>query len=106
MGRVSPFLALHAFAYGGIGMMTLGMMSRVALGHTGRNVFDPPAELRPVFALLAAGILLRVALPLADPAHYVWWIGASQAAWMGAFGSFAVLYLPILIRPRVDGRPG
>ncbi len=39
---LSPSLSLHAFAFGGVGMMTLGMMSRVALGHSGRNVFDPP----------------------------------------------------------------
>ncbi|MFV1985036.1 MAG: NnrS family protein, partial [Thiohalomonadales bacterium] len=37
-----PFLEIHSFAVGGIGLMTLAMMSRVALGHTGRNVFEPP----------------------------------------------------------------
>ena len=40
LAGVSPFIALHAFSVGGIGMITLGMMSRVTLGHTGRNVFD------------------------------------------------------------------
>ncbi|MFC1681280.1 NnrS family protein, partial [Pseudomonadota bacterium] len=38
LAGISPYLAIHAFAYGGIGMMTLGMMSRVTLGHTGRSV--------------------------------------------------------------------
>lgn len=105
-GGVSPFIALHAFAYGGIGMMTLGMMSRVALGHTGRNVFAPPAAIGTVFALLALGTIFRVILPLLEPAHYLWWIGLSQLAWIGAFAWFAFLYLPMLSSPRVDGRPG
>ena len=26
--EISPFLAVHAFAYGGVGVMTLGMMSK------------------------------------------------------------------------------
>ncbi len=105
-GSVSPFIALHAFAYGGIGMMTLGMMSRVALGHTGRNVFDPPPALGSVFSLLAIGALVRVLMPLLEPDYYTWWIGMSQLAWMGAFGRFAFLYVPMLMQPRVDGRPG
>ena len=105
-GEVSPFIALHAFAYGGIGMMTLGMMSRVALGHTGRNVFSPPPAIRWFLGLLAAGALSRVLLPLLDGAHYTLWIGLSQTLWMLAFAHFALIYLPMLARPRVDGRPG
>ena len=42
MGLVSPFLAVHAFAVGGIGLITLSMMARVSLGHTGRNIHEPP----------------------------------------------------------------
>ena len=34
-------LTLHLFTIGGIGLMTLSMMSRVALGHTGRNIQKP-----------------------------------------------------------------
>ncbi len=105
-GSISPFLALHAFAYGGIGMMTLGMMSRVILGHTGRNVFAPPPAIRWFLGLLAAGALSRVLLPLLDGAHYTLWVGVSQVLWMLAFAHFAVIYLPMLIRPRIDGRPG
>lgn len=103
---ISPFLALHAFAYGGLGMMTVGMMSRVALGHTGRNVFDPPRVLVPVFALVFLGALLRVVFPVFDGAHYTLWIAASQVLWILGFGLFSAVYIPILVRPRVDGRPG
>ncbi len=105
-GNLSPFLALHAFAYGGIGMMTLGMMSRVSLGHTGRNVFHPPRIVIVFLLLLALGAVTRVLMPLVDMAHYTLWIGVSQILWMAAFGLFAWVYVPMLIRPRIDGRPG
>ncbi len=102
----SPFLALHAFAVGGIGMMTLGMMTRVALGHTGRNVFEPPPVLKLVFALLLAALLARVLLPLLVQAHYAVWIGLSQWLWIGAFTVYFLVYFPILTRPRIDGQDG
>ncbi|ALP54400.1 NnrS family protein [Candidatus Tenderia electrophaga] len=102
----SASLALHAFAYGGIGMMTMGMMARVSLGHTGRNIAAPPPWLAWAFALLFIGALVRVILPLLDPSHYAWWIGLSQGLWLAAFALFFVIYLPILTRPRIDGRVG
>lgn len=103
---ISPFLALHAFAYGGIGLTTLGMMSRVALGHTGRSVFDPPRLLAPAFTLIVVGALIRVVVPIFDAFDYRLWIAASQVLWVVGFGAFAAAYIPILIRPRVDGRRG
>ncbi len=103
---ISPFLAIHAFAYGGIGLITIGMMARVTLGHTGRNVFSPPAVLLPIFALLAAGAVVRVLLPLLAGARYDLWVGLSQLLWAAAFAGMVVLYLPMLIKVRIDGRPG
>ncbi len=103
---LAPFLALHAFAVGGIGMMTLGMMTRVALGHTGRDVFDPPPVLKLVFGLLLAAALARVLLPLLAEAHYVVWVGLSQWLWIGAFLVYFLVYFPILTRPRIDGQDG
>lgn len=103
---ISPLPALHAFAYGGIGMITLGMMSRVTLGHTGRNVFEPPAILFPMFTVLFAGAVFRVVLPLFDPDRYVIWVGISQVLWIAAFGIFLAVHLPMLARPRADGQPG
>ncbi len=103
---VSPLLALHSFTVGGIGLITIGMMSRVALGHTGNNVFDPPAILKLMFLLLLIGAVVRVILALLFPGYYVVWIGLSQLAWISAFGLFFVVYFPILIRVRADGMPG
>ncbi len=99
-------LALHAFAFGGIGTITLGMMSRVSLGHTGRNVFDPPNVLAVMFSVLLVGALVRVIVPLIDGAGYIVWVGISQVLWMLGFGLFLIAYLPMLMQPRLDGRRG
>ena len=103
---ISPTLSAHAFTVGGIGMMTLGMMARVALGHTGRNVFDPPASVWWMFLLLLGGAICRVLFPLLSMEHYMLWIAVSQLLWIAAFALFVFVYAPILIKPRVDGRYG
>jgi uncharacterized protein involved in response to NO len=103
---ISPFLPLHAFTYGGVGLFTLGMMARVTLGHTGRNILEPPAAVVWMFGLLVIGSVVRVALPLFDVAHYVLWMGVSQVLWIVAFSLFLWVFLPMLFRPRTDGQFG
>jgi uncharacterized protein involved in response to NO len=103
---ISPLLSLHAFTYGGIGLFTLGMMARVTLGHTGRNILEPPPAVIWIFGLLVSGTVIRVALPLLDAQHYVFWIGLSQLLWVLAFFLFIREFLPMLFRPRADGKPG
>ncbi len=103
---ISPNLAVHAFTYGGIGMMTMAMMSRVARGHTGRNIYEPSKALFWMFVTLFSGAIIRVILPLIDNSHYMLWIKWSHVHWLIAFGIFVFLYIPILISPRVDSKPG
>jgi len=103
---VNPMLAVHAFAVGGIGLMTVGMMARVALGHTGRSVFAPPAALKWLFVAMLLSGVVRVLLPMALPAQYGLWVGLSQLLWIAAFGAFSWIYAPMLWRARVDGRYG
>lgn len=103
---VSTFLSIHAFAVGGIGIITLGMMSRVTLGHTGHNVQQPPRGLAIAFLLLFFGTISRVIFPLLLPSQYTMWIIVSQALWICAFGLFVIIFIPILTKPRVDGQPG
>lgn len=99
-------LALHTFAVGGIGMITLSMMARVSLGHTGRNVQAPPRVTALMFTLLLVTTALRVLGPMLHPAAYHGWILAAQGGWILAFAIFAVVWLPMLLRPRIDGTPG
>jgi len=103
---ISPFLSLHAFTAGGIGLLTIGMMSRVSLGHTGRNVFDPPAIIFWSFAVLLLGVIVRVIFPLFSMDLYVYWVGISQVLWIIAFAIFVFVYAPMLWSARVDGRDG
>ncbi|MDH5357289.1 MAG: NnrS family protein [Gammaproteobacteria bacterium] len=100
------FLPLHAFTYGGIGMLTIGMVSRVSLGHTGRNIGQPPQILTWVFLSLFVGALIRVVTPIFSPSLYMYWIGISQSLWIIAFSFFLYRYFLIFIQPREDGQQG
>jgi uncharacterized protein involved in response to NO len=102
---VSPYLSIHAFAYGAIGLSTLGMMSRVSLGHTGRNVYQAPKALRGLFLVLAVGAVIRTIFPLLFEPYYMLWVAVSQVLWLLAFSGFLLMFTPILCAPRVDGRP-
>ena len=99
---VSPLPALHAFAFGGIGLFTLGMMTRVSIAHTGRDILAPGSMLFWMFAAMAFGAIIRIIPPLVMPAHYVLWIGLSQALWMAAFTAFLFTCLPMLLKPSLD----
>ncbi|MBT8137420.1 MAG: NnrS family protein [Gammaproteobacteria bacterium] len=103
---VPKLLALHAFAVGGMGIVTLGMMSRVSLGHTGRDLHEPPLLVAIGCVLVAGAALVRVIGPLVDAAHYTVWVDVSGGLWILGFAGFAAAYAPILLRPRVDGRYG
>ena len=103
---VPESLAIHAFTVGGIGMMTLGMISRISLGHTGRDIMKPPRGVTLMFLILLVGAFIRVLLPMISMEYYQLWIALSQALWALSFMLFVYLYAMILIRPRVDGRWG
>ena len=58
------------------------------------------------FLLLNIGVMVRVFGPAAWPEQYAVWVDASAGLWVLAFGLFAYQYVPLLLRPRVDGKPG
>jgi uncharacterized protein involved in response to NO len=99
-------VALHAITVGGIGVLTLGMMSRVALGHTGRNINDTGPLIPIAFVLLNLGAVVRVFGPWLLVDRFNLWINIAGGLWILAFLAFVLVYTPILIKPRVDGRPG
>ncbi len=105
-GLLPSAIALHAITVGGIGVLTLGMMARVALGHTGRNINDTGPLLPAAFVLLNIGAILRVFGPLFAAEQFNLWVDIAGGLWMLAFAAFVLVYTPILISPRVDGRPG
>jgi uncharacterized protein involved in response to NO len=92
---------LHALTAGAFGTMALGVMTRVALGHTGR----PLEAARPIvvaYVLVICGALLRVAGPALFPAQLLPLLAAAMVVWAAAFVIFIAVYLPILIGPRAD----
>lgn len=103
-GSVSPFIAAHAFAYGGIGLATLCMMIRVSIGHSGRDVRTPPSETRLLISFLVVGAVIRVLGPLVATENYRLMIIASQTLWAFAFAGFTLLVASMLISPRADGQ--
>ena len=104
-GMISPHFTIHAFTVGGIGVLTVGMMARVSLGHTGR-----PLGVRPsmvvAFVLLNLAAIGRGLLPSFFPLWFRELIIASGVLWVAAFAIFVVVYTPILTQPRIDGQPG
>ena len=97
--------SLHAFTAGGIGALTIGMMARVSLGHTGR-MLEPSPVMTWAFVAINLAALIRVVVPLFFPAAYSQGMTVAGLMWMLAFGLFAAIYTPILLRSRVDGKPG
>lgn len=100
---IPKHLAIHALAYGGIGLATLSMMSRVTLGHTGRDINKPPKAITFAFVLFIIGVFFRVALPLFDTVNYLTFIKISQFLWISAFVIFTTSYAPMLLKTRADG---
>ena len=94
-----PFAAWHAITYGGIGMVTVGMMARASLGHTGRSVFEPPKILGPLFYLLAVGAAIRSLVPMVLPEMHYQAVALSLVIWMLVFAALFLLYVQMWVGP-------
>jgi uncharacterized protein involved in response to NO len=105
LGAVPPQFTVHAFTVGGIGVLTLGMMARVSLGHTARSLSVEPA-MAVAFGLVNLSALTRGLLPILLPEWFSPLIVLSGVLWIAAFVIFVIIYTPILTQPRIDGRPG
>jgi uncharacterized protein involved in response to NO len=104
--NTEKFLAIHAFSFGGIGLITLAMMSRVSLGHSGRDISQPSKSLSYAFCIMLLGFLTRVFIPLFNIFDYEILIGISIICWLTVFIIFVAIYFPILTKPRADGKEG
>ncbi|MBD3669446.1 MAG: NnrS family protein [Gammaproteobacteria bacterium] len=102
---VNESLAVHSLTAGAIGTMTLGMMARVSLGHTGREM-KSHWSLDLAFVLITAAALVRVFLPMLYPVLLLSAIKWSGVLWALAFTLFVIVYAPKLLKARIDGMPG
>ena len=97
-GWLPPSAAVHALTVGAIGTMTLAVMTRASLGHSGRPL-HAGAGTSAIYGLVSLAAVLRVMAPLTG-AHVAMVTSLAGAAWTVAFGLFALLYAPVLVRGR------
>ncbi len=96
-----PAYALHALTVGAMASLMLAMMTRSALGHTGRALVAGPAE-KLIFLAIHLSAASRVFAPMVLPAAYMTWLWLAAGLWMLAFGTFAISYWPLLTQPRLN----
>jgi uncharacterized protein involved in response to NO len=98
-----PANAVHVLTTGAVGTMTLGVMTRASLGHTGRPR-RADALTVTMYGLVNLGAVLRVFAPAADasaaPATLM--LGLASICWSGAYLLFAAVYGRFLIRPSLE----
>ena len=92
--------AVHAFTTGAVGVMTLAVMTRASLGHTGRLKHAGPLTVC-IYILVNVGALLRVFGPSVDLSTNLV-LGFAAMSWSGAYLLFALVYGPFLLRPSID----
>jgi uncharacterized protein involved in response to NO len=97
-GWVAPGVPLHALTVGAIGTMTLAVMTRASLGHSGRPLAAGAGTVA-LYLLVTLAALLRIGAPFAA-AHYALFTSLAGFAWSAAFAGFAFIYAPLLIGKR------
>jgi len=102
---IPDYLPIHAFAVGGVGIVTMSMMARVTLGHTGRNVHQAPPVMTVLLAAMVLTTTVRIFFTMMDPGRYQFWIVASGILWIISFSLFSIVFLPMLLSPRADAKP-
>lgn len=95
---------LHALTIGVTASMVVAVITRAALGHTGRAL-TVTASIAIAYAFLSVATLTRVLAGSFDIDRESM-VRASAGLWMIAFAMVLAKYAPILLKPRVDGKPG
>jgi uncharacterized protein involved in response to NO len=93
----------HAWGVGGIGLMTLAVMTRATLGHTGRDLAASRGTV-VVYVLALIAALARIAAAFPSPVA-VELLQFAGLAWSVAFAGFAGLYGPMMVRATNRGEP-
>lgn len=88
--------AVHAWTVGLIGTMTLAVMTRASLGHTGRPL-KAGAAVVAIYAAVLAAALLRIHAAVAPQETL---LAASGLLWLAGFAGFASVFFPVLTSPR------
>lgn len=103
LGWGSEIAALHVLGIGAVGGMTLAVMSRATIGHSGRSL-HAPLPVAVAYTLVPASVALRwVASTWPEPFYYAGTLGAGLL-WSVAFTLYLVALWPIWTSPRPTGR--
>ncbi|NNE41016.1 MAG: NnrS family protein [Marinicaulis sp.] len=97
---VSQSTGIHVLTAGATGVMTLAVMTRATLGHTGRELTADTATVM-IYTLVNLGAGIRLAAPYASE-YYTITVAAAGAVWGGAFFLFTVVYGRYLVAPRLE----
>jgi uncharacterized protein involved in response to NO len=95
--RVPASAGIHAWTAGAIGLMTLAIMTRATLGHTGRALHASQGT-EAIYAFAVAAAVARIVATFAAP---VLLLHVAMAAWCIAFAGFAAVYGPMIVKPRL-----
>jgi uncharacterized protein involved in response to NO len=95
---VAPGAGVHAWTGGAIGSMTIAVMTRASLGHTGQTL-SATAFTQVIYAAIIVSALARMCAAL-HPASSVPLLSVAGLAWTVAFLGFALAYAPLLCRGR------
>jgi uncharacterized protein involved in response to NO len=90
---------IHALTAGAFGVMTLAVMTRASLGHTGRPLTASPS-VSLVYLLVNAAAAMRVLSPFL-PEHYTSLLMFAAVLWSAAFAVFVIVYAPLLLSTRL-----
>ena len=100
-GVLAPAAGIHAWGAGAVGLITLAVMTRASLGHTGAALAASPST-QAIYAAALLAALARIAAALM-PAFMLPLLGFAAAAWACAFLGFVAAYGPRLLRAHRAG---
>ncbi len=100
LNLIAPSVWQHALGVGAMGTLILGVMTRVALGHTGRALTLPTFGVI-IYLAISIAALSRVLAALGW-INYSFGLMLAASGWTLAFALFLLLYWPILTRPRIS----
>ncbi len=105
LGLLPMSLGWHALGAGTIGTILIGVMTRVSLGHTGRPLVLPQGSTF-LYVLITLAALSRVGSAAFPALNTLPMLAFAAIAWFAAWIGFLLLFAPMLLSPRPDGRPG
>ncbi len=93
----------HAWMAGAIGIMTMAMMTRASLGHSGRPI-KASAAITLVYIFIISTTLFRMVAEF-YPSDILW-LHLSATTWIAGFALYLVVYFPIFTRKKSPNIPG